>query len=266
MNPTTFNSLLTDAITRPGILSDAYSVFRGFSISNMCFAYRQLEARNIAIGPIATFKKWQQLGRTVKKGERAISLCMPVSIPKTNDKDEKTGEYFQIFVFKNRWFALAQTEGQEYVEEPLKGWDYDVALAKLGIKEIPFDLLVGNAQGFARRNEVSINPLAKFPHKTRFHEIAHVVLGHTATTSMSDDECLNRDIAEVEAESVAYICCSILGLTGLDESRGYIQSWLSNQKLPEKSAQKIFTAANKIMQAGGEGEDEGDEIGAGKAV
>ena len=49
---------------------------------------------------------------------------------------------------------------------------------------------------------------------------------------------------------MAYICCSILGLPGLEESRGYIQGWLSGNEITDKSAQKIFGTAEKILKAG----------------
>jgi hypothetical protein len=67
---------------------------------------------------------------------------------------------------------------------------------------------------------------------------------------MSDSESTPRDIREVEAESVAYILCSLLELPGLTESRGYIQSWLSGAEISDKSAQRIFSAADKILKAG----------------
>jgi hypothetical protein len=76
------------------------------------------------------------------------------------------------------------------------------------------------------------------------------VLGHTKEHQLSDDETTPRDIREVEAESVAYILCSLLKLDGLVESRGYIQHWLGTEKIDDKSAQKIFSAANKILNAG----------------
>ena len=76
------------------------------------------------------------------------------------------------------------------------------------------------------------------------------MLGHTTEGTMADSEITPKDIREVEAESVAYILCSILGLDGLVESRGYIQHWLSNNTIDDKSAQKIFTAANTILNAG----------------
>ena len=67
---------------------------------------------------------------------------------------------------------------------------------------------------------------------------------------MHDTSTTPRDIREVEAEGVAYICCSQLELSGLVESRGYIQSWLQGNAIPEKSAQKIFSTAQKILTAG----------------
>ena len=55
---------------------------------------------------------------------------------------------------------------------------------------------------------------------------------------------------EVEAESVALICCESLALTGACQCRGYIQHWLHGQSFPENSAQRIFRAADQILKAG----------------
>jgi hypothetical protein len=49
---------------------------------------------------------------------------------------------------------------------------------------------------------------------------------------------------------VAYILCSVLALPGLTESRGYIQGWLAGGEISDKSAQRIFGAADKILKAG----------------
>jgi hypothetical protein len=77
------------------------------------------------------------------------------------------------------------------------------------------------------------------------------VLGHTKENAlMSDSELTPKNIKEVEAESVAYILCELLNLEGAKESRGYIQHWLNSDTIPDKSAQKIFGAADKILKAG----------------
>jgi antirestriction protein ArdC len=103
---------------------------------------------------------------------------------------------------------------------------------------------------------IAVNTLAESPHKTRFHELAHVVHGHCSEGLLSDDERTSRNIREVEAEGVAFILCTLLGVPGLDESRGYLQAWLGEGAIPERSAQRIYAVANKILAAGQAGEPE----------
>ncbi|ALQ51910.1 ArdC-like ssDNA-binding domain-containing protein [Nitrosomonas ureae] len=249
-----FSTLLSNAVNQPGIISEAYSAFHNYSLGNVMAAAFQCAARGIKLGPIASYKAWTEKGRQVKKGEKAIALCMPITM-KSEKENKSTGEteehVFSRFVWKNNWFVLWQTEGEDFANEiPVPSWDRELALNALGITEGTFDHYNGNCQGYASGASIAINPLAQYPHKTRFHELAHVVLGHTLEHTMTDHDTTPQDIREVEAESVAYILCSLLSLPGLDESRGYIQHWLRSCEIQEKSAQKIFSAADKIMKAG----------------
>lgn len=251
MEKANFSQLLQDAVNQPGIISKCYSTFHGYSIGNQLLAWSQCVARDIPLGPIATYKKWAELGRQVSKGQKAIALVMPVTINKKDAAGEKTGEVFSMFTLRNNWFVLGQTEGDEYVNEvAIPAWDKAAALAKLDVTEVAFEHGDGNCQGYASGRTIAINPVAVLPHKTRFHELAHVVLGHTTDEVMADSEVTPRDIREVEAEGVAYILCSLLDLPGLHESRGYIQNWLAGAEVSDKSAQRIFSAANKILEAG----------------
>jgi antirestriction protein ArdC len=251
MEKANFSQLLQDAVNQPGIISKCYSTFYGYSLGNQLLAWSQCIARDIPLGPIATYKKWSELGRQVSKGQKAISLVAPVTINKKDAAGEKTGEAFSLFTLRSSWFVLGQTEGDEYVNEvAAPAWDKAAALAKLDISEVAFDYADGNCQGYASGRTIAINPVAVLPHKTRFHELAHVVLGHTTDEVLADSEKTPRDIREVEAESVAYILCSVLDLPGLHESRGYIQDWLAGAEVSDKSAQRIFSAANKILDAG----------------
>ncbi len=70
---------------------------------------------------------------------------------------------------------------------------------------------------------VAINPVAALPHKTLFHELAHVLLGHAR------DETLPRPVREVEAETVALFCREALGLEGAEYALGYVQRWLGGE-------------------------------------
>jgi antirestriction protein ArdC len=125
-----------------------------------------------------------------------------------------------------------------------------MAMQQLNIEEKRFAMVDGNVQGYAVVRCIAVNPLAALPHKTRFHELAHVVLGHTEQAECRDTTALPRHIQEVEAEGTAFILCALLDLPGLAESCGYIQSWLAGQELPEKSARRIFRAAQSILAAG----------------
>jgi len=75
----------------------------------------------------------------------------------------------------------------------------------------------------------------------------------TPELAVSHYDALTR---EVEAEAVALLCCEVLGIEGSAFCRGYIQNWLrpavngNGEAIPEKSAQKIFRAADQILRAG----------------
>lgn len=171
---------------------------------------------------------------------------------RTGDGVEQIQPSFTRFVYRPHWFVLCQTEGREYEPVQLPEWVEAWALATLGIDRIAFQHVDGNAQGYAVEHKVAVSPVAFAPHRTLFHEIAHVVLGHTEELRRLDDgeERAPRNIREVEAESVALICCESLDLPGSEFSRGYIQHWLRDQTIPERSCQRIFKAADEILKAG----------------
>jgi hypothetical protein len=192
----------------------------------------------------------------VKKGEKAIQLCMPVTCKGAKSADAQDGDEksatFTRFVYRSNWFTLAQTEGDDAAAVTIPAWDAATASATLDIVEVPFSHLDGNCQGYAFARTIAVSPLAEYPHKTRFHELAHVVLGHTLEAdTLNDSEFTPRTIREVEAEAVAMVCGEALGLSGSAESRGYIQHWnQTGESINEKSAQRIFKAADTILKAG----------------
>jgi len=250
MDQTKWSDLLRQAVTEPGLILKAYSAFWGYSIGNQIAAMVQCNQRSIQPGPINTYPGWQKLNRQVKKGEKAIWLCMPLT-RKVKDKasdDEQT--VISTFVWKPHWFVLTQTDGEPVAMPMMPEWSKDRALAALKIEEIPFTETNGNVQGYAQKREIAISPLAAIPHKTLFHEIAHVELAHTVESDFNDSEITPRNLREVEAEAVALLLCESLALPGSEYARGYIQSWLQGEIIPEKSAMKIFGAADRILKAG----------------
>ena len=97
---------------------------------------------------------------------------------------------------------------------------------------------------------IAVSPIAENPSRTLFHELGHQLLGHCDESDLTDTEVTPRDIREMEAEAVALLCCESLGLEGAEFSRGYIQSWGQGQTFTERSAQRIFHAADQILKAG----------------
>lgn len=156
-----------------------------------------------------------------------------------------------VFVYKPDWFALSQTDGEPYSPVAMPEWNETTAIASLNIERIPFTMIDGNCQGYASHRRVAVSPIAYLPHRTLFHEIAHVLL-HTGDEPefLDGGERTPRDIREVEAEAVVYIVCQSLGLPGEAFSRGYLQHWLGQQQITAKSAQRIFHAADLILKSG----------------
>jgi antirestriction protein ArdC len=244
-----WSDLLVQAVTQPGMILKAYSVFHNYSIGNQIAAMVQCQMRGLPIGPLNTYKGWQSLNRQVRKGEKALWLCMPLThkIKHTGGEDE---EVIITFVWKPHWFTLSQTSGETTPTIEIPTWNKDCALAALNINQVEFEHMDGNVQGYARNREIAISPLAALPHKTLLHELAHIELGHTAEMEFNDTEQTPRNLREVEAESVALLICESLELPGADYARGYLQAWVRGDVIPEKSAQKIFGAADRILRVG----------------
>jgi hypothetical protein len=262
--PAAFADLLQKAITEPGIVSQAYSAFHGYSVGNQLLALMQCAQRGITPGPIATFMGWKDKGRYVRKGEKAIVLCMPVTCKRrgddpSDDEDPTTPAgtakpaTFTRFVYRPHWFVLNQTDGEPVAPLTVPAWDATRALAALNITEEPFSHTDGNCQGYARQRAIAVSPVAAMPHKTRFHELAHVVLGHTTEGEQNDSEQTPRSLREVEAETVTLVCLEALDLPGAEYARGYLQHWNQQrgaEPISEHSAQRIFKAADQILRAG----------------
>src|SRR5437764_2003436 len=138
-----FQQLLDEAVSKPGTLMRAYSLFWNYSLGNQILALIQANQRGMPLGPIASFNRWKELGRHVKRGEKAIELCMPVTMKRTfkeqgaDGNEIETEAMFKRFVFRRNWFMLSQTDGADYEMPAIPAWDRARALATLNVEEIP---------------------------------------------------------------------------------------------------------------------------------
>ena len=172
---------------------------------------------------------------------------MPVINKEKNDEwiDEVKSMFFMP---RKNWFTVYQTEGDDYIPE-VPWFDFSHIDEKLQVTKIPFIHMNWNCQWYASWREYAINPVAVNPMKTMFHELAHILLGHTEER-IDDHTTLARNIKEFQAESVALICAACIGQTDqLSYSLGYIQNWGIPEELDKKMIEKLFACSNKIISA-----------------
>jgi hypothetical protein len=94
-----WSALLIEAVTKPGLIMKAYSAFHQYSVGNQILAVVQCQMRGLQPGPINTFPKWKDLGRFVKRGERALTLCMPITCKRREENSDEE-HTFTSFVYK----------------------------------------------------------------------------------------------------------------------------------------------------------------------
>jgi len=199
------------------------SAFHTYSFGNVLL----IAAQRPTATRVAGFHAWRKLGRHVLKGERAIWVLAPM-VYKRDDADAADDDRV-IRGFKYvPVFDVAQTDGEELpnVCTVLSGEDpaglflrlTGVAQAlgfQVKLDELP-DGLNGNCSHLEHLIRVrSANSPAQRV-KTLAHEIAHAILHETFT---------NRGLAELEAESTAYVVCNALGLDTSGYSLGYVATW-----------------------------------------
>lgn len=250
-----YKQLWEKALSSDGRLSQCYQMFHNYSFNNLMWLWTQFDARKQETCPVATYKKWQDLGRQVKRGSKAFMMCMPGA---KKYKDEKTGEevVHSYFFDARKWFALSDTEGEDIsIKMETPSFSLERILRNLEIKRIEFDRFDGNSQGYCRltTGEIAISPVAEAPIKTALHEIAHSLL-HRGEDQIHDE----RGIRECEAESTALLAGSALNVLTdkqKENSVGYIKHWMNQledmdkDKLIDRCARNVFGAVDKILKA-----------------
>lgn len=243
-----WHGLIETAITAPGSVGNVYNRFHEYSFLNKV----NLLMQGCPLEPIATYKRWLELGRQVQKGAKAYEIVRPIVIPKRDAAGEKTDESFLRFKPVKCIFPVSMTEGEELPPAEVPGWSLDTALSKLDIRRTPFESFDSNVQGYSRDREFAVNPVAAYPTKTTFHELSHIVSGHTEPGEMAE-YLTHRGLKEFEAEGSAHLSMNELELMTPDQadvSRGYLQDWLQGERPPESSVKTVFRTTDTILRAG----------------
>lgn len=261
---------LAEAVNAPGALGNTYCRFYNYSFLNQIRLMMQGVTE-----PVATYRRWAELGYQVQKGSRAKTVLAPLMITKRDKETGKPilnsqGKTQQVLIgFRDSRtvFTFSDTDGEALPDIELPAWHTDVALKTLGVQRKRFRHTDGNTQGYSEyvdgKQVIAINPAAKYPAKTLFHELAHLILGHCKELAENPTTgVMHRGVKEFEAEAVAYLVAKELELIDWDpaESRAYIQDWLAHDGhdpegsngpvFDDKNISRIFAAANKILVAG----------------
>src|SRR2546421_7213524 len=158
-----WSQLLREAVAQPGLLLKAYSAFHGYSIGNQLLALIQCKMRGIQPGPISTYPGWLEKGRHVRKGERALVLCQPLTFKNREKQSESDADSFTRFVYKARWFALSQTEGDPVEPPTIPEWLKERALDALGISETVKRSILHQFRDCGRRGRLTLSECPRQP-------------------------------------------------------------------------------------------------------
>lgn len=254
---------------------DTMAKFHNYSFNNTLLIAMQKPDASLVAG----FHKWKnELGRKVKKGEKAIKILAPAPYkkkvmmtkidPNTHqpvfDKDGapvKEEKEITVQAFKiASVFDVNQTEGREIptigvheltgnVEQYPQFFE---AVKKTSPVPVEFENIHSGARGYYHQVEKRIAiqfGMSEMQNlKTLIHEIAHARL-HAIDKDNPPENPPDRYTKEVQAESVAYTVCQHYGLDTSDYSFGYIAGWSEGKELPELKAslEIIRTASHELI-------------------
>lgn len=202
---------------------------------------------------VAGFRRWQELGRQVNRGEKGIAILAPMLRTDPDDPDRKILTGFRTV----HVFDVGQTSGEPIPQTPrprqLEGDGPLVRAATRGL------VLIAQKEGVTIRDDlVHPHALGAYAHasrtirmrpglapmqylKTLVHELAHALL--------HDPSVDQRDLAELEAESCAFLVCHQLGMDTSAYSFAYLANWAPNLEALLKSGDRACRAATHIHTA-----------------
>lgn len=239
--------------------------FHSYSLNNVMLILSQLNTAT----QVAGFRKWQELGRQVRKGERSIKI-FGYAERKAREGEDTTGlrknakgEYVVPYFPMLSVFDIAQTDPTEEWTEPelaqhLTGADdagiYAAAADYLTAEGWTVDRepIAGPVNGYtmmdgSRRIVIDAELSDAQAAKTVLHEAAHALLHEPDEPG---EYVAHRGIKECEAESVAYVVAGILGLDTSAYSIGYVAGWVAGDtEVIRTTAANVLRTAHKIADA-----------------
>lgn len=239
--------------------------FHAYSLNNVMLILMQ----NPTATHVAGFRKWLEIGRQVRKGERGIRILgyaerkaregEDTTNMKVNAKGEPVVPYFPMLTV----FDISQTDPTEDWVDPdiahrLTGTDdagiYAAAADHLTDQgwTVEREAIPGETNGYttidgSRRIVIDADLSDAQAAKTILHEAAHALM-HEADEE--GEYVAHRGLKECEAESVAYIVAGILDLDTSAYSVGYVAGWThADPELIRTTAANVLRTAHKLADA-----------------
>lgn len=229
---------------------DCMSRFHNYSWNNcMLIAFQMPEA-----SLVAGFRRWLELGRHVRKGEKGIGILAPLAYRKKEETEKLDNESEHVVRgFKVvHVFDVSQTEGEDLPQlagihgEPgqsLAGLEGLVRRSGITLKD---EVLPLGTKGLSRKGEIAI--AEGLPAAERFAVLAHEL----AHEWMHDEEHrlnMPKTVRETEAEAVAYVVCRAFGFDCSTRSSDYIQLYRGDATTLAESLERIQKTATRIIQS-----------------
>ena len=227
----------------------AMGQFHNYSLANaILISYQKPDANHVA-----GFRKWQKLGRHVKKGEHGLAIMAPIiRRKKKSNVDESQTEEEVLLTFKTAYvFDVSQTEGKSLPEFARVQGNPDEFTNRLkqmisgkGIKLEYCDRLgsaVGMSCGGVIRIKPGLSPAEEF--SVLAHEAAHEILHRSENQAKND-----RKVRETEAEAVAFVVAQAIGLDCNTAASDYIQLYDGKKDTLMESLTRIQQTASKIIE------------------
>lgn len=236
----------------------AMARFRRYSCGNvMLIASQKPNATHVA-----GFHAWHKLGRFVKKGEKGILILAPIIRKKAESNGEAEPDESSVAVgFRAAYvFDITQTDGQALPEiGNVKGdpREYSERLAKFVTEQgitLAYSAEIAPARGMSEGGKITLLPGQPSADEfaTLTHEVAHELMHREEHRSST-----TKRIRETEAEAVAHVVCSAIGLETGSAAQDYIGLYGGDAKLLSESLEYVQRTATQILNAIG-----GDESSA----
>ena len=227
------------------------SRFRRYSWGNILLIYSQRPEATRVGG----FHFWLTLGRHVRKGEKGIVILAPMVGRKRRSDDEELEENEQTHVFGFKAchvFDVSQTDGEDLPEFATVTGDPQNYLTRL-IQfvqaqkiALEYDASIAPAKGMSSGGKITLLP--DLPPAEQLavlaHEVAHEML-HRGERRIRT----TRTVRETEAEAVAFVVASAIGLDVNTAFSDYVQLHGGDKATLAESLAVIQQTAAAILQA-----------------